>query len=629
EAWAEIERARALTLAGYHNDEVQSALDRATHLFAQGSMKIGEAGAILALAEYWITRGNAERGRALAQSAAAIYAEKNMQANHLRACVVEANSILSLKQTAIASKAFAEALDEAQRLQLRHLEVRCRIGLGLCAIDEDDMKHARTWFESAVTLFEELRAALPGDDFREAFMADHLRPYEELLRIDLVAYARDAREQNAKSVFKRLERIRARTLNERLGVQQESRTSSVKTKEEHRLRTRLNWIYRQSQKLIEDGETASHFDIESKEIELQLLENARRKRVIAGGLGADLVGVFDPQAVQNKLETGDALIEYGVLDDELFVCVIRRDRVEVVHRMASWLNVVDAIQRVRFQIETMHYGTQSLSLHSSRLAERLTIAMKQLSGLVWAPLAHALGGCKRIIVVPHAILGTLQFAALFDGEILLGDQFDIAIAPSAQIALRGIERQPIGMKQVVAVGESSRLQHADLEAREIAHLFDQKEMLLNSEATVAAFVESSARADVLHVACHAQFRSDNPAFSALHLVDAPFSARDAEFLTLRQGIVTLSACETGSFQQSRGDEMIGLVRGFLIAGASRVLASLWPVDDAITRDFMKCFYGELILGKNAASALRSAQFAVRKKHLHPYYWGAFTLYAGW
>ena len=139
----------------------------------------------------------------------------------------------------------------------------------------------------------------------------------------------------------------------------------------------------------------------------------------------------------------------------------------------------------------------------------------------------------------------------------------------------------------------------------------------------------AAQADVLHLACHAQFRSDNPRFSALHLHDAALTVDQAEALALKACTVVLSACETGLAEQDTGDEMVGLVRGFLVAGASRVLASLWPVEDQLTAGFMARFYGALRAGERPAKALRRAQLATRAERPHPYMWAAFALYGGW
>jgi CHAT domain-containing protein len=75
--------------------------------------------------------------------------------------------------------------------------------------------------------------------------------------------------------------------------------------------------------------------------------------------------------------------------------------------------------------------------------------------------------------------------------------------------------------------------------------------------------------------------------------------------------------------------MVGLVRSFMVGGAARVLASLWPVDDAVTAEYMAHFYRALRGGATPSAAVQQAQAAVREHHPHPYYWSAFTLYGGW
>ncbi|MBK7470933.1 MAG: CHAT domain-containing protein [Betaproteobacteria bacterium] len=75
--------------------------------------------------------------------------------------------------------------------------------------------------------------------------------------------------------------------------------------------------------------------------------------------------------------------------------------------------------------------------------------------------------------------------------------------------------------------------------------------------------------------------------------------------------------------------MTGLVRAFLVAGAARVVASLWPVDDRMTARFMTHFHGALCRGVLPAAALQLAQAEIMREHPHPYYWAAFTLYGRW
>jgi CHAT domain-containing protein len=93
-------------------------------------------------------------------------------------------------------------------------------------------------------------------------------------------------------------------------------------------------------------------------------------------------------------------------------------------------------------------------------------------------------------------------------------------------------------------------------------------------------------------------------------------------------LVVLSACSTGLGKDVRGEGLIGLTRGFLYAGASSVVASLWKVDDEATAELMKQFYANMLQHKMApASALREAQNSIRRQPQwrSPYYWAAFTL----
>jgi CHAT domain-containing protein len=94
-------------------------------------------------------------------------------------------------------------------------------------------------------------------------------------------------------------------------------------------------------------------------------------------------------------------------------------------------------------------------------------------------------------------------------------------------------------------------------------------------------------------------------------------------------IVVLSGCETALHDANACDESFGLTRAFLLAGAQRVLASLWAVDDATTAAFMRDFYTELGTGQSPAGALRTAQAAARQRDDHPLYWAAFVLIGGW
>ena len=146
---------------------------------------------------------------------------------------------------------------------------------------------------------------------------------------------------------------------------------------------------------------------------------------------------------------------------------------------------------------------------------------------------------------------------------------------------------------------------------------------------------------IVHFATHGLLDNEHPELSGLvlTLVDPEGKPRngfidleDVYNLTLPSDLVVLSACETGLGKEISGEGLVGLTRGFMYAGASRVVASLWKVDDVATSELMAEFYkGILQSGLPPAAALRRAQMEIQKQKrwADPYYWAAFTLQGDW
>ena len=145
------------------------------------------------------------------------------------------------------------------------------------------------------------------------------------------------------------------------------------------------------------------------------------------------------------------------------------------------------------------------------------------------------------------------------------------------------------------------------------------------EATFAAFAENAPHADLLHIACHGQFRPDNPLFSSLHLADGWITVRDICSQSLAASLVTLSACETGLSKVFAGDEILGIARGFLAAGASSLIVSLWNVNDEATGKLMAMLYDQIQRGEAPTASLRNAQLEFIRRGEHPYLWAPFVL----
>jgi len=172
-----------------------------------------------------------------------------------------------------------------------------------------------------------------------------------------------------------------------------------------------------------------------------------------------------------------------------------------------------------------------------------------------------------------------------------------------------------------------------------------------TEATLQAFGFDASRTTamgpelsqyrIVHFATHGVFNNEDPGLSGivLSMFDKQGQAQDGFLrlhdiygLRLPAELVVLSACNTALGKPVRGEGLVGMVRGFMYAGAKRVVASYWKVDDEATGELMKRFYLEMLKqGRSPAAALRQAQLAMLQhdKWRAPFYWAAFVLQGEW
>ncbi len=146
---------------------------------------------------------------------------------------------------------------------------------------------------------------------------------------------------------------------------------------------------------------------------------------------------------------------------------------------------------------------------------------------------------------------------------------------------------------------------------------------------------------IVHFATHGVLDSVHPELSGLVLsmVDEHGQRQNGYLdlddifnLNLPADLVVLSACETGLGKEIHGEGLVGLTRGFMYAGAARVVASLWEVDDIAASELMGRFYQAMEKqGMRPAAALRQAQLQMwkQKQWSSPYYWGAFQMHGEW
>ena len=209
---------------------------------------------------------------------------------------------------------------------------------------------------------------------------------------------------------------------------------------------------------------------------------------------------------------------------------------------------------------------------------------------------------------------------------------------------RGAPEPEAGREAGIDVSKLRRLPSSQKEAETIAALMPSGEVFkaLGFAASKSAVV--GGRLDAyrrLHFATHGVLDTGRPELSGLVLSlydergrsqDGVLRLNDIYNLRLGADLVVLSACRTALGKEVRGEGLIGLTRGFMYAGAARVLATLWSVEDQATAELMANFYrGILREGLSPAAALRKAQIAMRRnpKRSSPYYWAGFSLQGEW
>jgi CHAT domain-containing protein/tetratricopeptide (TPR) repeat protein len=253
------------------------------------------------------------------------------------------------------------------------------------------------------------------------------------------------------------------------------------------------------------------------------------------------------------------------------------------------------------------------------------------------PLTKALAGVcdagEVLVVCPFGALNYVPLAALRVDGAVLAERNPLAVMPNASLirALRSAAGSAPSQPAMVFGDPTGDLPGARDEARLVGDLLGV-EPVCGPAVTRAAVTAALESAGIVHVAAHAHFDADNPLSSGLRLADGLLTARDLitrSFPAL--SLVTLSACETGISLDNPAQELIGLTRALLFAGADSLLVSLWKVADSATVEMMSSFYGRLLRHMGKAEALQEAVLAARAHHGRQRFdrWAGFELIGEW
>jgi CHAT domain-containing protein/tetratricopeptide (TPR) repeat protein len=491
--------------------------------------------------------------------------------------------------------------------------------------EQGDLRAAETGFAEAVQMIEAARLQVPlNDRYRIGFVRTKERAYLNL--VDLLV-GREAFDD----AFNLVQRAKSRALLEiaagtdvQPSVRRVGRVAELLADEADCL-SRLRKVHRAAGG---DGQPPAQL--------------ARLTAIY------DELSTFDPEYVSMRRGTPATvaevrgwlaaqqrpvlLVEYFLSGGHLTVFFLRPE----------WTHV--RVHRQPYTLEQMAAGYDDFRRQVVRYRNAAGAGWTGLGQVLTAPLAQYLRPGDLVYLVPHRLLHGVPIHALpVDSQPLIVDH-PVAYAPAsgllplAQNLAKGTGRLDSCVSFGVVFEE---------EASAVAALFDT-EPTGPAGLTAATVQDQCAGKDVCHFSCHGYYNADYPLASGLILqperdpstpVDPGrlLTARQVMDMRLRAELICVSACESGSSKIAEGDELLGLIRAFLHAGAPSVVVSLWAVDAATTRDLMVAFYrhlrGQYLASRtiDKAGALQQAQLEIIETvgTRSSFYWAPFVLIGDW
>jgi len=486
-------------------------------------------------------------------------------------------------------------------------------------------------YQTARLSLETLRSSLRGEELKIAFVKNRLEVYENLVAICLGKSDSVALEE----AFSYVEQAKSRSLMDlfvrpapALIDNAPGQSQLVRTIRD--LREELNWYYSRIEKEQLQPEQPSPERIAA----LQEQANQREKELVetlhdateadAADAGLQMPSHLPIEAIRAALPADTFLIEYFRVRDRIVACVLGPKTLEIVP-VTLESRVASLLRLLQFQLSKFRLNPEYLKAVYDSLVQATQAHLKELYNELIAPIASSLQA-RHLVFVPHGVLHYVPFHALFDGTQHLIEKHTVSYSPSASIFALSQSRTVNSSGASLVFGVPDAQAPAILEeVQTISGIVEQAELFVGPEATASVLRSRGPVSRVIHIATHGRFRQDNPMFSAIRLGDTFLSLFDLYQLRLPVELITLSGCSTGLNVVAAGDELLGLARGLLHAGAQSLVLSLWDVHDQSTAEFMTAFYQGLKQGKPKAEALQSAMLDLKSRYPHCYQWAPFIL----
>ncbi|HEY1349523.1 MAG TPA: CHAT domain-containing protein [Ktedonobacteraceae bacterium] len=623
-------------------------------------------------AELYFARGQLAASLREARYVADVFAEQEALPQLARAALLQARIAFAQSDILTARELCLQALDIARGQGLLELKCRCDALLGQIAEQSGDLEAAARCYAQAIEGIDEVQGHLVLDE-RSSFLEDKSEIYQ---RAVVLALKRGSKDQALMYVEKAKSRVLGDYLRNNIDIRLRAgdKAGEAILEDLARLREEQAWfssiVYETENeaslsdtailriRAMKPGQARQEMQKRERKIE-QLLEQMQLR--LAGDLVARLPAQWNDSLVTSLLRSPlpvDAstrgpepderpahtlLLEYYLVGQDLYLFQLGHAALEV-HRVEGAIPQIErllALWRINLDLVARASATHDYGPDFAGLQQNCLGVLGRLYRLLLGPVTEILPTCSHLTIVPYGMLHYLPFHALFDGQHFLAERLHLSYLPAAalldichqrsqRVRARGM---PLANSLVMGLADGGRLSFAVREAEVVARRLGARSVL-NEAATAALLREVAPVCPIVHIAAHGLFRLDAPNFSSIKLADRQLSTIEVFNLDLSScTLVTLSACETGRASIGGGDEVMGLGRGFLYAGAASLLATLWKVDDASSAELMELFYQALLSGYSKAAALACAQRAFLQRArttgqspaLHPYFWAAFQL----
>ncbi len=647
----------ALTKLGHPIDALAS-FEQCRRIFAAITTATIAANPLLDQAELHFGQQEYAEAERLCQQAAAIFQEKGVLADGARCAILLSKVRLAQKDYAAAEILAKQAELDGQTAHTPLIVYQALLVQADIAEQQGQMVRALELYRAGLEAVEEMRGRVAAEG-RASFVEDKEIAFQGAVALSLEAQSwSEALELVERGKSRSLVELLAGELDIRVRVRDENDRETVVELEQYRAQRNelisqlANWnsnlfLNTRDAPLLE----ASPESARGKLVE-QVRDYERRIRALVEKLQVRNAAYAEDLALQppsakidvSCLDADTVLVEYYICRGEVLAFIVssKQSEVQAVRSLATERGLNQLLSFLRINLAGV---TRTLAEPISAIskAERIKSANNNARGLLQklyrqliAPLSEHLAGYRKLIIVPHGLLHYLPFHALLNeknNQYLLQEWEEVSYLPSGSLLSfchkRGQRPEIERGRGALVMGNSSNqsLPHCPEEARRVAGMLDEARLYLEEAATPAQFVSDASQCRVIHLATHGKFRQDDPLFSSLLLHGGELTAQDLFNCELKASLVTFSACETGLGKLGGGDELLGLSRACLYAGASSLVMSLWQVEDESVARLMQNFYAALLKGQRKGAALREAQLELLQDelHRHPFFWAPFTL----